>query len=290
MRAGFTYHLILLGVILFLSISCALSQIEKNNEIVYQERSELSNSELEKAIEKTLTQRRYLWNKVEKQSLLEDVDESNWFLFWIKNSLEWVKNKWKEWNHMLRQLVESWFERLGGSHNSRDRNPADPVFFIKFFAFIILALFISWMVYYWFKHRKHITLSIDEDQSAETVSIPDLEDEDISPDQLPSDEWAKLAEEMFEKREMRLGLRALFLSLLAQLGHTNFIQIRASKSNRDYLMELERRFKNKGNMIQSFRHNIQMIEMIWYGDHLVTETMIDSFKKNSSIIQLGAKS
>lgn len=147
-------------------------------------------------------------------------------------------------------------------------------------AVLILLIAVLVMVV---KHFKRSPLE-EEDEGAEYLT-PDLEDENISAEDLPVDEWVALAMEMFQNGDVRLAVRALFLSGLAFLGEQRFLQIRRFKSNREYLRELGRRAHGDTELNQAFEWSVNEFESIWYGNHEATSRLYEAFQENLQTIK-----
>jgi hypothetical protein len=99
---------------------------------------------------------------------------------------------------------------------------------------------------------------------------PDLESEDTTADQLPEDEWLRLARQKVEDGDLRQALRALFLAVLSLLGDQGVILIRKSKSNFDYERELKRKLNSVPGLDEIFSADRKLFERCWYGAHPVT--------------------
>ena len=108
----------------------------------------------------------------------------------------------------------------------------------------------------------------------------DLAEESVTADQLPEDEWLRLAREMMNKGEWRLALRALFLAGLAHLSQRGLIALARHKSNRDYQSELTRRAPAQPTLHDAFTQNLRAVERIWYGRHEVNPDMLEIFQSN----------
>ena len=108
-------------------------------------------------------------------------------------------------------------------------------------------------------------------------STPDLTDENVGADQLPEDGWMKLGREMLSRGELRLALRAFYLSSLASLADRNLVSLARFKSNRDYQRELERRAHALPGVVSMFGNNVGVFEQVWYGDHPADPLLVDEF-------------
>jgi hypothetical protein len=116
---------------------------------------------------------------------------------------------------------------------------------------------------------------------AEAVQpAPDLNDENLSANQLPEDGWLKLARELMDRGELRLALRALYLAGLAHLAQREFVSIAKFKSNREYEHELRRRARALPDLQNAFGENVTTFDRIWYGMHEVTQESLQLFQTN----------
>jgi Domain of unknown function (DUF4129) len=114
----------------------------------------------------------------------------------------------------------------------------------------------------------------------------DVASEAVLPDDQLEDEWVRLSRAYRASGDLRLALRALYLSILAALARASLITVSRGKSNRDYLREVERRGRRWGPQLAViFRSMIQTFEKAWYGTFLVTEPMLEEFEENVQRLQ-----
>ena len=156
-------------------------------------------------------------------------------------------------------------------------------------AWLALAILVASLIVLVIKHFRPPEIERVEDNKP-VYAAPNLEDENLSADELPEDEWVTLAMEMMRKGDYRLAVRALFLSGLAFLGDQRLLQIRRFKSNREYLRELRRRSHVHANLSSSFEWSVTEFEGIWYGAHEANQALFDSFSENLSTIKQDAAS
>ena len=102
----------------------------------------------------------------------------------------------------------------------------------------------------------------------------------MSGDELPVDGWAKLALELLERGELRLAMRAFYLSSLAHLAGRNLVSIARFKSNRDYERELLRRSHALPELTQHFSANVHVFDRVWYGQHDIDPDLLQQFRLN----------
>jgi hypothetical protein len=114
----------------------------------------------------------------------------------------------------------------------------------------------------------------------------DMTREDIQASDQPEDEWLRLAHQHHTTGDLRLALRALYLSTLAAFARSGLISLARGKSNLDYFHELQRRAKRLNReFVPLFHTNVRLFEESWYGDHGVTEERFELFERNSSALR-----
>ena len=114
----------------------------------------------------------------------------------------------------------------------------------------------------------------------------DITHPDVQPDRQSELEWSSLARQYRAGGNLRLALRALYLASLAGLAEVGLIALGRGKSNRDYLGEIQRRARRlPHDFLLTFGSNIKLFEQSWYGNYPVTEEILDSFERNSSVLR-----
>jgi hypothetical protein len=108
-----------------------------------------------------------------------------------------------------------------------------------------------------------------------------LEDEHVTPDQLPEDQWIEMAESCLREQEYLLALRAFYLANLAWLGRHEWIAIHAGKTNREYEGDLRRRARGLVEARGLFSQNIAAFERAWYGLHEVAADDVEMFRQRN---------
>ena len=136
--------------------------------------------------------------------------------------------------------------------------------------------------------RKRATPIQLQSVDATPVRTVDLEAEDVRADALPEDSWLQLAQELTDRGEFRLALRAFYLATLSFLAQRELVRLAPAKSNRDYLQEMTRRLRGDVTAIGFFRENITLFEASWYGTHDVTSSILDSMKVNHQQVRTHA--
>jgi hypothetical protein len=124
--------------------------------------------------------------------------------------------------------------------------------------------------------------------SSAATQTPDLNKENVLASDLPEEEWLRLARELLDQGELRLAIRAMYLSNLSYLGSQRFIQVARAKSNSIYEREL--RLRPRGNELSvPFAQSNRSFERAWYGFHEVTPEFVDTFQQSVEALRQHAK-
>jgi hypothetical protein len=102
----------------------------------------------------------------------------------------------------------------------------------------------------------------------------DLNSADLQADQQPVDQWLQMARDCVDRRELRLAMRALYLAGLSTLASESLIALKGSKSDHDYARELQRRARNRPDVVAAFAGTLNVFERVWYGMHDVDVELI----------------
>jgi hypothetical protein len=118
------------------------------------------------------------------------------------------------------------------------------------------------------------------------LKLPDLEEDDLTADTLPEEGWLALANEMMQRGDLRLAMRAIFLAGLAALAHRELIRVAKYKSNREYERELRRRSHVRPEIPDTFSQSVGMFERVWYGMHEVSHDVMHRFTDTYNRIRI----
>ncbi|RJQ75974.1 MAG: DUF4129 domain-containing protein [Desulfobacteraceae bacterium] len=232
---------------------------------------------LDEAIERVLQQRRFAWRLPREKTAQPPADQEGW----LARSLRWLSEK----SMAAFEAVDRWLE--AAAQWLRKRFPAgvdDPaggadqravirlVFYGLGGALILLSL---WGVRRWLIARRVVRQPAVLSRPAREV---DINDDAVSAADLPCDRWLALAQELTGRGEFRQALRALYLSVLAQLGEHGRVSIARYKSNRDYRNELARRAHAEPELVERFDHCMTAFERTWYGMHPVEKGQLSRFR------------
>ena len=112
----------------------------------------------------------------------------------------------------------------------------------------------------------------------QAAATPDVSDESVTAEVLPEDEWLRLVDRFCAEGEYRKAARACFLACLACLAKRDWIALRRSKTNADYLREMRRRARGRVFDERPFCDAVGLFEAGWYGEHPVTAEVLGALR------------
>ncbi|MFO7974087.1 MAG: DUF4129 domain-containing protein [Candidatus Hydrogenedentota bacterium] len=242
----------------------------------------VDQQELDRAINDTLEQDIYRWRqpRVTPEKTAEE-EPLGPFLQAIQDFFKWLIEAFREIFESILKFIK-WlipdrspdmsgaFGWLGGAR-----------FLLTALLVVLLVALVGFLGMMAFRSWRSKT---GDETEAEAVEV-DLEDENVSPDELPESGWRAMARDLLDKNEPRLALRALFLAGLAFLGRRNFIRIAKGKSNREYQRELARRAHAAPGLLETFSDTMYTFESAWYGTRLVTPPDVRQFAEKQECLR-----
>ncbi len=244
-------------------------------------RAAVAPNELDRAIEHRINQPEFNWRQPRERA---PEGQPGWLRRFVEQAAEAIRNALKgafellakAW-FWLRDLLQKWFPAKGPSGDSGPGG--DWLGGVRTLFFVLLAVILSVLGVLLFRlFRDRRRLPVVAAQAVTTV--PDVADDNVTADQLPEDDWLKLARELAARGELRLALRAMYLASLAHLGQRELVVIARFKSNRDYEQELRRRARAWPDLQHAFTENVGVFDRIWYGMHEVTQDSVRQFEGN----------
>ncbi|MEO0416969.1 MAG: DUF4129 domain-containing protein, partial [Verrucomicrobiota bacterium] len=258
-------------------------------EVIGQESAPISPAvqmeQMDSAIRDVMAEKRHQWKLPRSKNASELDSGGNWFTQQIDNLNQSIEDAYRR----AKERVKQWYERMeqkpSKAPNERSPNSQLPELgsALSIVLGILLVALLGWVVFLVVRNAK--TIKKDLGEGAEIIGEIDLESEEIVADQLPEDEWMKLANEKLAKGDVRLAVRALFLATLAHLGEKGWLRIAKFKSNRDYSRELLLKARHLSDMRAAFADNTLLFESTWYGLHKLNEEGVNQFKANYESIK-----
>jgi hypothetical protein len=238
--------------------------------------------QLDHSIQDEISKREYQW-RLPRQHEDSEVEKGmvaqflNGILNWTQErlvSLYRLYRRFRQWLHDRFQSEQPGHQFQNGPSPGQERMLLWGLSAVA----VLLLLFFTWRI--WLERRKK-----PAEIHAEAVNIvPDLKDENLIASELPEEGWQAMARDLLARGEYRLALRALYMSTLAHLGTSGLITIAKYKSNMEYQRELHRRSRERETMLQTFGENLRIFERSWYGNHEVTNEIVQLFNSNHARI------
>jgi hypothetical protein len=151
---------------------------------------------------------------------------------------------------------------------------------VRIVLILLLLLFVGMMVFIFLRIRRRYGAGAADTVDTVSAPAPDLNEEDVKADDLPAQRWLSLAQDLTQKGELRLAMRALYLATLAHLAENRMITIEIYKSNREYEKELSRRAHEHKELLSVFSESLHLFEGVWYGMHRIIRSDLDKFAAN----------
>ena len=230
----------------------------------------VSPTELDRSISEVLNRREYRW----RMPRTVDETESHIIQSFIGGLVDWLGGIFKPiWGWVIK--IFKWLKNLLPGRMSMGLETEPSMFnwmkvtrvLILFLLGIVVCALGIFLWRFWNRSKS----GLHEGPEDKAIPVPNPADDEVTANQLPSTEWAAMARELMDKGELRLALRALYLSGLACLAEKDMIAIAKFKSDRDYERELRRRVHVKPDLLKAFSQNLLIFERAWYGMHKFTQ-------------------
>ncbi len=234
----------------------------------------VSPADLDRAANDVLQQRKYAW-RLPREKAAAGEAEPGVIARFFGRVRDWIKDCARTVLDWIEALLDRLFrrERTGGGGTSW----ITPLQGLLFLVIAVVACALGLLVYRVVVHRRRKTGAVTGEAIAST---PDIADENVGADQLPEDGWMTLGRELFDRGELRLALRAFYLSSLANLAGRELLTLARFKSNLDYERELRRRAHSFPEMLARFAENVSVFDRSWYGRHELTPDLVGRFVAN----------
>ena len=232
--------------------------------------------QLDRSIQTVLQQRRFAWRLPRPA-----VPDAQAAPGWMAGTIQWISDGFKALARPLGRWIKAlidWFDqhlpkpkRTGENEGTDYRGLIRWIFYGLGFA---LALLLAYALVRWLLRSR--AMPVPAEATADTGRI-DLTDERLTARDLPLDQWLDMARELVASNDLRHGLRALYLSVLAVLADHQRVTIARYKSNQDYARELARHAHAEPELLTSFNWCVRVFERTWYGMHPVARGQVDDF-------------
>ena len=236
-------------------------------------------AELDRSIAEVLSRREYRW-RLPRGSV---EGQAGRFPSLIQRVFRWVRNVFKAVGRVLRRVLE-WLKKLlpvGPAKNSSGgRYRGGWMKNARMLALLLLAGATLTVGFYLRGLRRRRARRTGVEKTTAVMVAPDLADERVAADRLPSSGWAVMAQSLMDQGEFRLALRAFYLAGLAFLAERDLIVIARYKSDHEYERDLRRRIHVKPDLLEAFAKNLALFEKAWYGSWKLTRRDLQAFAAN----------
>jgi len=251
----------------------------------------ISAQDLDDSLDEVMARRKYAWRLPRPREAEDPSDEKSFMASAIETIWGWLKSV-SQW---VIDVIEKIWDFLfptpdhrgdGGEFGGGSGGSGGESGWVGLLRYLVYAALggvaILLVVVFW----KRLKVSRPPDADVSAVDLPpvDLEDENVTADNLPENGWLDLARRLLEEGNSRLALRAMYLASLAMLADKSRISIAKFKSNMDYQRELARRCHSMPRLLDAFGRNVGVFEAVWYGTREATARMIDAFLANQRTI------
>jgi len=247
-------------------------------------RTPVSPGEMDQSIEEVMSRPQFSWRMPREPADQKEPETRGPLAAAIKWLLDMVTKGLKAVDQWITRILD-WLEgllpqreRQPASEKSNWKTPVRIVLIVFLFLFLALTALILFRT--WQKRR----IGPVETMGTSVIPVPDLTDETVKADELSTNRWLTLAEELAAKEELRLAMRALYLATLAHLADREMLTIESYKSNREYEHELKRRAHEHRELILIFSKNLKVFERAWYGMYHIARSEFGSFARNQKRI------
>ena len=227
-------------------------------------------SELNRSIDEVLQRPEYTWRSPRiKPDAKEKAESAMW-------------KRIREWARSASKTIGDWLDKIfNRARPPGARVPGAFSFSAHGLIYVLIAVVLAVIgVLVWLIWRTRSRSASAELDAIPAAPVPDLAADDVAGDELPVDGWTTLALELLERGELRLAMRAFYLSSLAHLAGRNLVSIARFKSNRDYERELLRRSHALPDVSRTFSENVSVFDRVWYGRHDINADLIQRFRGN----------
>ena len=178
----------------------------------------VSPGELDQSIEEVMNRPEFSWRMpretIEKKELqaMGPIEAAiTWMLDMIKKGLKSIGS----WVKSILDWLESLMPKSEGQPTTEDKNWQIPV---RMVLLLLLFLFLAIMAFIFIRIWQRRRIRPVETASTPVTPVPDLNDEKVSADDLSTNRWLAIAEELTNKGDLRLAMRVLYLATLAHLA------------------------------------------------------------------------
>jgi hypothetical protein len=114
----------------------------------------------------------------------------------------------------------------------------------------------------------------------EVIELSAVAEEESAADHVSEERWRSFALELAAQGRAREAVRAVHLAALSLLARAGLLRLARFKSNRDYSLELGRRWRTSDAVAGCFAENVSVYERVWYGHDSATGELLRNLLDN----------
>jgi hypothetical protein len=244
------------------------------------QRAPISAGDLDRSIEEIMGRKEFAWRMPRENTRQEEQETKGTLGTAVKWLLDMLAGGIKTLGKWVAIFID-WLETLLPEHDKKptasNANWTTPV---RIALILLLLLLVGMMIFIFLRIRRRYGSGVADTVDTVAVPVPDLTEEEVKADDLPAQRWLSLAQDLAQKGELRLAMRALYLATLAHLAENRLITIEIYKSNREYEKELGRRAHMRKELLSVFSESLHLFEGVWYGMHRIARSDLDEFAAN----------
>lgn len=237
-------------------------------------RTAVDATEFDQAAGRVLARSEYAWRLPRERVSTGASGEEGWLTGFLRGVGEMLRNG-VEWigDQIIKLLRWILGNRSGGEASTGGLSlPSPQTLGVLLLVAVGVVLLTLLLVARWKQSKK------SPENTISAVADPDMESAETLANELPENEWLRLAEELLRRGELRLALRAFHFAGLSYLAQRGLIAIARFKSNRDYERELLRKAHALPLTTSAFSQNVRAFERVWYGQHAATPAGVADFR------------
>lgn len=229
---------------------------------------------VEKKISQTLKKSEFRW----RDEFIEPDEKSE---SWLSKYLSICFEKLGEWIKKYGKIIGQYLDKLFSFRSSPGGESTnwDKIWGVsKYLIIAFVAIVIVYAIYYYWRNRRNKSELV---QGSGLKAMPDLKDEKLTADELEQGEWLNLGNELLNKAEYALALRAFYLGCISALAERRLLSVAVGKSDYEYLSELRRRGHSEPALISGFSGAIVVFQQVWYGNYPADREQADDLRRRA---------
>ncbi len=268
-----------MAAILFITI---ISPLFHNSIIIAKNKTKTSKNEIAKfegIVDNVIKQPIYAWRLPTKIKEKKELGKTDSIIKKIVKSISKYSKKIFKKIKSIFSKIKEWLEKLAPKKKDKLQRKKSNINWIgtvnRLFLGLLIILLVGAIVWAVILYLRDKNSKKTFEKKVQPIKNVDLEDNNTTALDLPSDQWLQLVMECLEKGELRLAIRAAYLSVLASLGERHLLTLEKHRSNREYISEISIKGRKFTNLISNFTSITKIFEMVWYGNREVQKTLID---------------